>query len=76
MVGACTYLRETMNASEHNLPVSISQVLAWIRQCSTQEKKVLLKELLDDTAALTMASEPSLGKDWDDEEEDQAWAGL
>lgn len=76
MVGACTYLRKTMNAAEHNLPVSISQVLAWIRQCSTQEKKMLLKELLDDTAALTIASEPSLSKDWDNEEEDQAWAGL
>lgn len=65
-----------MNAAEHSLPVSISQVLAWIRQCSTQEKKVLLKELLDDTAALTIASEPSLSKDWEIEEEDQAWAGL
>ena len=64
-----------MPASDHNLSVPISQVLAWIRQCSTQEKKVLLKELLDDTAALTMASEPSLSKDWDDAEEDQAWAG-
>ena len=65
-----------MNASDHNLPVSIAQVLAWIRQCSTQEKKVLLKELLDDTTALTIASEPSLSKDWESEEEDQAWAGL
>jgi hypothetical protein len=65
-----------MNASEHNLPVSITQVLAWIRQCSTQEKKVLLKELLDDTAALTIASEPSLSEDWEGEEEDQVWKGL
>jgi hypothetical protein len=65
-----------MHASEHNLPVNISQVLAWIRQCSTQEKKVLLKELLDDTGALTIASEPSLSKDWQSEEEDQAWAEL
>lgn len=65
-----------MNAAEHNLPVSISQVLAWIRQCSTQEKKVLLKELLNDTAALTIASEPSLSKDWESEEEEVAWAGL
>ena len=64
-----------MHASEHNLPISISQVLAWIRQCSTHEKKVLLKELLDDTAALSIASEPSLAKDWEGEEEDQAWAG-
>ncbi|MBX2984105.1 MAG: hypothetical protein KF843_15680 [Flavobacteriales bacterium] len=65
-----------MHTSEHNLPVSISQVLAWIRQCSTQEKKVLLNELLNDTAALTIASEPSLSKDWESEEEEQAWAGL
>ena len=57
-----------MPASEHNLPVSISQILALVRQCSTQEKKVLLKELLEDTAALTIASEPSLAKDWSDEE--------
>ncbi|MBX3475944.1 MAG: hypothetical protein KF754_16360 [Planctomycetes bacterium] len=55
-----------MHASEHNLLLSNSQVLAWIRQCSTQEKKVFLKDpalsgqgLLDDTAALTIASEPS-----------------
>lgn len=65
-----------MPASDHNLPVSIAQVLAWIQQCSTHEKKVLLKELLDDTAALTIASEPSLSKDWEGEVEDQAWAGL
>jgi hypothetical protein len=65
-----------MNASEHNLPVSIAQVLACIRQCSTQEKKVLLKELLDDTAVLTIASEPSLSKDWESEEEDQVWKAL
>lgn len=37
---------------------------------------MLLKELLEDTAALTIASEPSLSKDWEGEEEDQAWAGL
>jgi len=33
-----------------------------------------LKELLDDTAALTIASEHSLAKDWSGE--DQTWAGL
>lgn len=65
-----------MYTSEHNLPVSINQVLAWIRQCSTQEKKTLLKELLDDTATLTIASEPSLAKDWSGEEEDEAWKDL
>lgn len=37
--GACPshYLRVLMHASEHNLPVSISQILALVRQCSTQE---------------------------------------
>ena len=65
-----------MNPSEHNLPVTMPQVLAWIQQCSTQEKNVLLRELLDDTAALTIASEPSLATDWDDEVEDNAWKDL
>jgi hypothetical protein len=65
-----------MSASDHNLPVSITQVLVWIRQCSTQEKKVLLKELLDDTAALTIPSEPRLSKDWEGEAEDQVWKDL
>ncbi len=65
-----------MPASEHNLPFSINKVLAWTRQCSTQEKKVVLKELLDDTAARTIASEPSLSKNWVGEVEDQDWAGL
>lgn len=65
-----------MHDSEHNLPFSINQVMAWLQQCSTQEKKKILRELLDDTSALTIASEPSLAKDWEGEEEDQAWAGL
>ena len=65
-----------MHASEHNLPVNINQVMAWLQQCSTQEKKKILRELLDDTAALTIASEPSLAKDWGDEEEDEAWKDL
>jgi len=68
--------RNAMHASQHNLPVTIAQVLAWIRQCNVQEKHILLKELLDDTAALTIASEPSLSKDWDDEAEDEAWKEL
>lgn len=53
-------------------------MLAWVRQCSTSEKRVLLKGLMDDTAALTIASEPSLAKDWsdEDEEEDKAWETL
>lgn len=65
-----------MQASEHNLPVTLIQVLTWIKQCTTPEKKILLRELLDDTASLTIASEPSLAKDWANDEEDQAWAAL
>ena len=65
-----------MHASEHNLPVNINQVMAWLQQCSMQEKKKILREVLDDTAAITIASEPSLAKDWDDKEEDEAWKDL
>ena len=65
-----------MHASEHNLPVNINQVMAWLQQCSMQEKKKILRELLDDTAAITIASETSLAKDWDDKEEDEAWKDL
>ncbi|MCC6838546.1 MAG: hypothetical protein IT230_00160 [Flavobacteriales bacterium] len=47
-----------------------------MRDRSTQEKKVILRELLDETATVTMASEPSLAKDWNDKEEDEAWKDL
>ena len=66
----------TMNASEHDLPVSMKQVLAWMRQCTTQEKRVLLRTLMDDSATLSIASEPSLAKDWESAEEDEAWKDL
>ncbi len=65
-----------MRAFEHNIPVSIAQVLAWMRQCSSQEKQVLLRELMDDIPALTIASEPSLAKDWSGEAEDEVWKDL
>jgi hypothetical protein len=65
-----------MQAPEHNLPVTMTQVIVWLRQCSTQEKKALLKVLLDDTAALTIASEQSLATDWSSEEEDEVWKDL
>ncbi|MBP7408134.1 MAG: hypothetical protein KA941_05170 [Flavobacteriales bacterium] len=65
-----------MQGFEHNLPVTLSQVLAWIKQCTTPEKKLLLRTLLDDTSALTIASEPSLAKDWSGSDEDEAWSGL
>lgn len=65
-----------MHTPQHDMPVNIAQVLAWIRQCNVQEKNLLLRELLDDTAALTIASEPSLAKDWNDEAEDEAWKDL
>jgi len=65
-----------MNASEHDLPVTMTQVLAWMRQCSMQEKRVLLRTLMDDSTALTIASEPSLNKEWGTKEEDEAWKDL
>lgn len=54
----------------------MAQVLSWVEQCTIQEKRVLLRALIDDTAALTVASEPSLAKDWQDPEEDEAWKDL
>jgi len=65
-----------MKSTEHDLPVSIHQVLAWVRQCTPQEKEALLTELVHGTATLTMASEPSLAKDWSTAEEDEAWKDL
>lgn len=65
-----------MNTPEQDMPFSIAQVLEWLHGCTTQEKKVLLRVLLDDTAALTVASEPSLAKDWESVEEDEAWKDL
>ncbi|MCO5274156.1 MAG: hypothetical protein M9900_04470 [Flavobacteriales bacterium] len=49
--------------------------MVWLQQCSKLEKKKILRELLDDTASLTNASEPSLAKDWGGEDEDEAWKG-
>lgn len=65
-----------MKTIQHNLPVTIEQVLMWVRQCTTQEKKALLSELLNDTEALMYASEKSLAKDWLSKEEDDAWKNL
>lgn len=61
---------------EHNLPVTITQVLAWVRQCTEQEKKAILNELLSDSQLLLMASENSLAKDWLSKEENEAWKNL
>ncbi|MBS1624834.1 MAG: hypothetical protein JSS76_07245 [Bacteroidetes bacterium] len=65
-----------MRGIEHNLPVQIEQILSWVRQCSTEEKQMILRELMDDTQSLTMVSEPSLSKDWCDADEDEAWKDL
>lgn len=65
-----------MNSAEQSSPLPLAQLLAWVRDRSTQEKKVILRELLDETATVTMASEPSLAKDWNDKEEDEAWKDL
>lgn len=65
-----------MKPVEHNLPVSIDQIISWIKQCTVKERKLLLKELLGDKQALLLASENSLSKDWSSKEEDQAWENL
>lgn len=67
---------QRMRSGEHNLPVTIAQVVAWVRQSTTEEKKALLSELIDDTQAAMLASEGSLAKDWSTKEEDEAWKDL
>ncbi len=65
-----------MRSIEHNLPVQIEQILSWVRQCTIEEKQMILKELIDDTHSLMMVSEPSLSKEWSGTEEDEAWKDL
>lgn len=69
-------LSASMEAFEHNLPVTIQQVLAWVRQCTAKEKQAIISELVHGTDALTLASEESLAKDWTGKEEDEAWKDL
>ncbi|MEP7127926.1 MAG: hypothetical protein ABI729_03620 [Chitinophagales bacterium] len=65
-----------MKTIEHKLPVTIQQVLDWINQCTEEEKKILLAEILRDSGELMLASEQSLAKDWVSAEEDEAWKNL
>jgi hypothetical protein len=65
-----------MKPVEHNLPVTINQILSWVKQCTAQERDIILKELITDKQALQFASEKSLAKDWISEEEDEAWKNL
>lgn len=65
-----------MRGIEHNLPVQIEQILSWVRQCTAEEKQMILRELMDDAHSLMMVSEPSLSKEWSDAEEDEAWKDL
>ena len=65
-----------MKTIEHNLPVTINQVMDWVRQCTEEEKKILLTELLNDSSLLMLASEKSLAVDWLSEEEEEAWKEL
>lgn len=67
---------DNMHHADPSTPIPLAQLLAWLHDRSTQEKKVILRELMDDTAALTLASAPSLAKDWDDEDEHEAWKDL
>ena len=62
-----------MRPAEHNLPVTINQILSWVKQCTAQERKMILKELIVEKQALQFASEKSLAKDWISAEEDEAW---
>ena len=65
-----------MKTIEHRLPVTIQQVLDWVNQCTDEEKKILLTEILSDSGDLMLASEQSLAKDWLSPEEDEAWVDL
>ena len=65
-----------MKTIEHRLPVTIQQVLDWVNQCTDEEKKILLTEILRDSRDLMLASEQSLAKDWLIAEEDEAWIDL
>lgn len=65
-----------MKTIEHRLPVTIQQVLDWVNQCTDEEKKILLTEILSDSGDLMLASEQSLAKDWLSPEEDEAWIDL
>ena len=65
-----------MKTIEHRLPVTIQQVLDWVNQCTDEEKKILLTEILRDSRDLMLAIEQSLAKDWLSLKEDEAWKDL
>jgi hypothetical protein len=65
-----------MKNIEHNLPVTIQQIISWVRQCTPQEKKIIITELFEESKELTLASEKSLAKDWLSDEENEAWKNL
>ncbi|MEP7170762.1 MAG: hypothetical protein ABI855_15445 [Bacteroidota bacterium] len=65
-----------MKNIEHNLPVTIQQIISWVRQCTPQEKKIIITELFQESKELTLASEKSLAKDWLTDEENEAWKNL
>jgi hypothetical protein len=65
-----------MNPVSHNLPVTIDQVIAWVRQCTVEEKKRLMSELITEKNNLLLASEKSLAKDWLSKEDEAAWKDL
>ena len=65
-----------MKNIQHDLPVTISQILSWVRQCTEQEKQLIIAELINEQKNLLLASESSLAKDWLTEEEDKAWKNL
>ena len=65
-----------MKITEHTLPVKFEQILALVYQCTVEEKKFILRELMNDSLQLRLASEKSLAKDWLSKEDDEAWKDL
>lgn len=65
-----------MKNIEHNLPVNISQIINWVRQCTPAEKKIIISELFQDSKELSLASENALAKDWLSDEENEVWKNL
>ncbi len=65
-----------MKVVEHTLPVKFEQILTLVYQCTAEEKKLLFRELMNDSLQLSIASEKSLAKDWLSKDEDEAWKDL
>lgn len=65
-----------MKKVEHTLNIGFEQILALVAQCTDEERRLLLQELVSNTMQVGLASEKSLAKDWLSKEEDEAWKDL